>query len=230
MQIHLSIYDLDGETPEKTARLQETRDRLNRSLPGLQMLLPGSLRSGLESWGQGRHLPGAQAASVPGRGELLVFNSDIAAAEAFASPAGQELAAASHCSLSNLRTFSAHGQAVVPFDGRRAGEPCWMTIAGLVFDPDFGPLEQAEHHYVAEHSRLAGRLPGCRAYLIGIVEREQGESGSAVQPHRLALGIFDDEASLRAALTSPAGEDLERDAQGFSKVAELYFLDARIGL
>ena len=230
MQIHLSIYDLEGETPEKAARLQEARDRLTRRLPGLRMLLTGSLRSGLDSWGQGRHVPGAEAAKVPSRGELLVFNSDVAAAEAFASSAGQELAASNRDMVSNARSFSAHGQAVVPFEGREVGGRCWMTIAGLLFDPDFGSLEHAEHHYVVVHTRLAGRLPDCRAYLIGIVEREQGEQQQTTQPHRLALGIFDDEASLKAALTSPAGADLERDAQGFSKVAELYFLDAKIRL
>jgi len=230
MQIHLSIFDLEGETPEEIAQLQEARDAITRRLPGLQMLLTGSLRSGLDSWGQGRHLPGAAAAKVPNRGELLVFKSDVAAAEAFTSSAGQELAASSRDLLSNVRTFPAHGQAVVPFDSRKPGGRCWMTIAGLVFDPDFGSLEHAEHHYVVEHSRLAGRLPGCQGYLIGIVERPQGEPQQPANPHRLALGIFDDEASLRKALTSPAGADLERDAQGFSKVAELYFLDAKIRL
>lgn len=230
MQIHLSLYDLEGGTPEQTASLQEARDGLVRRLPGLRMLLTGGLRPGLDSWGQGRHLPGAGSAGVPGRGELLVFDSDVAAAEAFASPAGQELAAAGDGVPGNLRSFSAHGQAVLPFEIRTPGGRCWMTIAGLVFDPDFGSLEHAEHHYVSEHSRLAGRLPGCRGYLIGIVEPAQGEPPPAVRPHRLALGIFDDEASLRTALGSPAGADLERDARGFSKVAELYFLDAVIGL
>jgi uncharacterized protein (TIGR02118 family) len=230
MQIHLSLHDLEGDTPEQTASPQAARAGLVRRLPGLRMLLNGRLRPGLDSWGQGRHLPGAGSARVPGRGELLVFDSDVAAAEAFASPAGQELAAAVEGSPGNLRSLSAHGQAVLPFESRTAGGRCWMTIAGLVFDPEFGSPEQAEHHYVSHHSRLAGRLPGCRGYLIGVVESDLGGQPPAVRPHRLALGIFDDEAGLGTALASPAGAELERDARGFSKVAELYFLDAAVGL
>jgi len=230
MQINLSIYDLAGESSEEIERARDERERLARRLPGLKILLTGSLRSGLESWGAGRHLPGAAGAPVPGWGEVLVFNSDAAAAEALASPAGREFAEHSRTALRDLRSFAAHGQAVIAFDGRKPGARCRMSVAGLVFDPDYGSLEHAEHHYVAEHSRLAGRLPGCRAYFIGIVEHEDGAARQPSDPHRLAVAVFDDEASLQQALASPAGAALNQDAQGFARVALLYFLDARIGL
>jgi uncharacterized protein (TIGR02118 family) len=230
MQIQLSIYDLKGETCEEIERTREERERLARRLPGLKMLLTGSLRSGLESWGQDRQLPGAGDDLVPGWGEVLVFNSDAAAGEAFASLAGRDFAEHSRARLRNLRSFAAHGQAVIAFDGRKAGARCRVSIAGLVFDSRYGSLEHAEHHYVGEHSRLAGRLPGCRAYFIGIVEHGDKAVRQPSDPHRLAMAVFDDEASLSQALASPEGAELNRDAQGFARVALLYFLDAGIGL
>src|SRR4029077_18369242 len=81
MQFYFSIYDAND------AAAVESRLSLARTLPGGQVLLRGDLSSALKSWAPDRQLPGASAV-VPAYGELLVFKSDVAAADAFASPAG----------------------------------------------------------------------------------------------------------------------------------------------
>jgi hypothetical protein len=219
MQIFFATYDVDN------VRNLVRRVGLLRALPGVQMLLAGKVRSGLDSWAPKRQLASAGAAAVPSYGDVIVFKSDTAAEEALASPTGKLLETDAQAQVKNLTTYSGHGQAVVSFENRRRGDRCFVAIGGFVFDPAYGSRAEAEFHYVAAHTRIAGRFPGCEGYLMTIVENHPEEPAA---PQRLAFSIYKDEPALKSALKSQAARDLEQDARGLSKIAALFFLDAQI--
>jgi uncharacterized protein (TIGR02118 family) len=188
------------------------------------MLLSGGLTSALKSWASDRQLPGASA-PVPAHGELLAFNSDVAAADALASLAGRSWQENGQAGVRNLTTYAGHGHAVVPFERRRSGDTYFIIAAGLTFDPAYGSREKAEMHYILEHTRIAARFPGCEGYIVGVVDNQTDNPNA---PYRLAFSIYRDEQAHRSALSSPVARDLENDARGYAKVARLFFFDARV--
>jgi hypothetical protein len=149
----------------------------------------------------------------------------VAAAEAFASPAGKLWKQDGQPLVKNMTTYIGHGHAVVPFENRKRGDDYFIVIGGFVFDPAYGSREKAELHYVTEHTRIAARFPGCEGYLITIVENHTGEPS---EPYRLAFSIYRDEETQKSALKTPVARDLENDARGLCQVARLFFFNARV--
>jgi uncharacterized protein (TIGR02118 family) len=81
-----------------------------------------------------------------------------------------------------------------------------------VFSPPEDP-EAFERHYVETHVPLVQALPGLRAYDYG--RALTNFDGSPPDAFWIISLTFDDEAALRAAFASPAGQEAAADMPNF---------------
>ena len=82
----------------------------------------------------------------------------------------------------------------------------------ITFGPPQDP-EAFERHYVSVHAPLVEVLPGLRAYEFG--RALTNFDGSPPEAFWVVSLTFDDEAAMRAAFASPAGQKTVEDMPNF---------------
>ena len=186
---------------------------LAMKLPGLRLYYTGRL---LEVGGE---KPDRYRAAV------LAFDSTDASSAAMRTEAGAALAADGQAHLTALERRSADAEVIVPFDSRRAGQPCFIMAAEFDLATDGGGIEAAETRYRDHHVAIARRLPGLRNYIIG---KLAPAGGGVASRYRLAVLAFDSPDALRDAYRSPVGRDLAEDERATIRNPRVTRLDARV--
>jgi uncharacterized protein (TIGR02118 family) len=191
---------------------------LARALPGLRIYLTGVYRAP-----RGVAPPHYRAA-------FFGFDSIEASIAALESEAAARMRAHGAAHLAEMRPMAMDGEEIVRFDGRRAGQQCFVFAAE--FDLNLRPGEDlgaAERRYLDYHTGVARRLPGLRYYAIG---RLADRSAPAAKADRLraAMLVFDSSAAWRAAYRSPVGEELLKDEEASIGNARVHRLDAIVQL
>jgi uncharacterized protein (TIGR02118 family) len=183
---------------------------LAKRMPGLRLYYTGRLvKTG------GREPERVRAA-------VLGYDDAAAAAAAARSEVIAALVADTQAHLKDLESKSMAGEAIVPFDARKPGQPCFIMAAEFDLATAAGGLAAAEEHYLKVHVGIARRLPGLRNYMIGKLE-----PGGADR-QRMAVLVFDSHDALRAAYASAAGQELRADEQATIRNARVWRLDARV--
>lgn len=183
---------------------------LARKLPGLRQYYTAAMRE---------HR-GEKPAHV--RAAILAFDNAGAAGQAMAS-AGPELIKDTQEHLKDLRSLLFEGEVIVPFQGRKAGQSCFIMAAEFNLEQS-GGLEAAEQRYRNNHTSLARRLPGVRNYIIG----KLAGAGPAADRYRIAILAFDSEQAFLDAYRSPEGRVLRKDEDETIRDARVHRLDARV--
>jgi hypothetical protein len=143
--------------------------RLARQLPGVRMYLTGKL---IET-AQGR----------PDRYRAVVFGYDTAQAglTSLDCPVGVELMADSAGHITGTLVEACEGEVIIPFDGRRPGQPCLVAALQYNLNPS------------ADEARLrAGQnsirsLPGLCGYMAGPTFEARGQRPDR---ERMEIRIF----------------------------------------
>lgn len=160
------------------------------------------------------------------RGAILSYDTAQAQADAMRSEVVPALLADTQAHLKDLSSHSIEGEVIVPFESRRAGQACFVMVAGFDLEQSAG-LDAAEKHYRETHVGIARRLPRLRNYLIGkFVEGP----GIARERYRMAILVFDSLEAYRAAYASPIGKELQQDEAATIRNAKVWRLDARVEL
>jgi uncharacterized protein (TIGR02118 family) len=159
------------------------------------------------------------------RAAILAFDSADAWAAAMRTEAAPALIADTQAHISDIDSRSAEAEVIVPFDSRRAGQPCFIMAAEFDLATDGGGPGAAEIRYRDKHVAIARRLPGLRNYVIGKLAAVARDEPSR---YRLALLTFDSLDAFRAAYASPAGQELIEDERATIRNARVFRLDARV--
>jgi uncharacterized protein (TIGR02118 family) len=213
MRLNFTSFDYKPGTDldaEEKAYLED-HVPLAREVPGLRIYLTGTYRSIKEA-----NPPHRRAA-------FFGFDDAQASAAAMESAAGLRMRAHGAEHFADMRPMAMDGEIIVPFDGRRPGQRCFVFAAE--FDLNLRPgenLAAAEWRYLSYHTGVARRLPGLRFYMAGrLVDR-----GIKPDRFRAAMLAFDSIDAWRAAYRSPVGEELIKDEQASIANARVHRLDA----
>ena len=152
---------------------------------------------------------------------FLGFDNAEASAKAFQSPAGPALMDDTRAHLKDLKSILFDGEIIVPFDGRKPGQKCFLMTAE--FDLDKNNLAAAEKRYREHHTGIARRLPGLRNYIIGKLP-------AGADRYRIAVLAFDSLEAFKEAYRSPVGAELMKDEDETIHDARVIRLDARVEL
>jgi uncharacterized protein (TIGR02118 family) len=191
---------------------------LARALPGLRVYLTGVYRAS------------KGAAPLHRRAAFFSFDSPEASVAALDSDAGARLRAHASAHLADMRPMAFDGDEIVRFDGRRAGQQCFVFAAEFDLRPRPGEdLAGAERRYLDYHTGVARRLPGLRYYAIGRLVNRSAPSAKADR-FRAAMLVFDSVEAWRAAYRSPIGEELVKDEQASIANARVHRVDAVVQL
>lgn len=182
---------------------------LAKTLPGLRLYYTGKLT---EVRGQ---KPDRFRAAI------LAFENADAAGKAFQAPAGPALVADTQTHLKDLRSLSFEGEVIVPFDGRKPGQRCFVMAAEFNLE-EAGGIEAAEKRYRSHHVGIVRRLPGLRNYLIGKL------AGAAADRYRIAILTFDSIDAFKDAYRSAVGIELVKDENETIRDARVHRIEARV--
>jgi hypothetical protein len=161
--------------------------KLARQLPGVRMYLTGKLAE----------TPGG----TPDHYRAVVFGYDSPAAglNSVNCPVGVEMMADSAQHIVGTVVSAFEGEVIVPFDGRRPGQPCWVAVlmANLATRTD------PPNHLAHRNSVRA--LPDLCGYMAGSTVEARGE-----KPARnwMEIAIFGTPQAMRRAFSeaSASGE------------------------
>jgi uncharacterized protein (TIGR02118 family) len=220
--MHIMMVTFDFQGADLDAEERHYRDvhmALARQFTGVNMYLAGRIRDTSFAF-----TPAPEVAAKPYRTAIMWFNGMQDLMNSMSSPAGAEVMADTQAHLSNVAMIHAEGEAVVPFDSRKAGQQCFLVAAHINYKPSFGTPEEAEHHYLNVHTRLACRVVGLRGYYVGKIV-PLGDKPDSV---RAVFQMYDDFDAFQRAMTSPAGKELLKDDALLISVKRLFFADARV--
>jgi len=221
MRTIFAAFDFkSGDLADEENNYLENHVRLAKELPGLRQYITGRLR--------------APAGTTPPHYRAATLSFDDAEALAAAvrkSPVAKPLAADGAAHITNTRWLELDSEVIVPFVSKQSGKDYFMMAAHFDLKLTGGDLAAAEQRYLGHHTFLARRLPGLRHYLIGRFVPPVGMRPDLAPPSdrlRMAMLVFDDIETLRAAYRSPAGEELARDEQETIANARVYRIDATV--
>ena len=220
--MHIMMVTFDFQGTDLDAEERHYRDvhmALAKQFTGVNMYLAGRIRDTRFAF-----TPAPEVTAKPYRTAIMWFNGMQDFMNSVSSPAGAEVMADTQAHLSNVAMIHADGEAVMPFDSRKAGQQCFLVAAHINYKPSFGTPEEAEHHYLSVHTRLACRVPGLRGYYVGKTV-PLGDQPDCV---RAVFQMYDDFDAFQRAMTSPAGEELLKDDAQLISVKRLFFADVRV--
>jgi hypothetical protein len=155
MFARFSFISSDLAAEDKT--YMDNHVRLARQLPGVQMYLTGKL------------IETAQA--KPDRYRAVVFGYDTAQAgiTSLDCPVGIELMADSAGHITGTLVDACEGEVMVPFDGRRPGQPC--LVSALLYNLDT-PADEAR---LRSYQNSIRNLPDLCGYMTGPTFEARGQ-------------------------------------------------------
>ncbi len=220
--MHIMMVTFDFQGADLAAEERHYRDvhmALAKQFTGVNMYLAGRIRDTRFAF-----TPAPEVAAKPYRTAIIWFNGVQDFMNSVSSPAGIEVMADTQAHLTNVAMINTDGEAVVSFDSRKAGQQCFLVAAHINYKPSFGTHEEAEHHYLNVHTRLACRVAGLRGYYVGKTV-QLGDKPDCV---RTVFQMYDDFDAFQRAMTSPAGEELLKDDAQLISVKRLFFADAQV--
>lgn len=157
--------------------------RLARQLPGVRMYLTGKLA------GTARGQPDHYRAVVFG------YDTPEAGLNSVDCPVGVEMMADSAQHIVGTVVSAFEGEVIVPFDGRRQGQPCCVAV--LMANLNIGPDDP---RYLAHRSSVR-TLPDVCGYMAGPTFEARGE-----KPARnwMEIGVFRTSEAMRRAFSAAA--------------------------
>lgn len=220
--MHIMMVTFDFQGADLDAEERHYRDvhmALAKQFTGVNMYLAGRIRDTRLAF-----TPAPEIAAKPYRTAIMWFNGMQDLMNSMSSPAGSEVMADTQVHLTNVAMIHAEGEALVPFDRRKAGQQCFMVAAHLNYKPSFGTAEEAERHYLDVHTKLACRVAGMRGYYVGKTV-PLGDQPDCV---RVVFQMYDHFDAFQRAMTSPAGQELLKDDAQLISVKRLFFIDAQV--
>jgi uncharacterized protein (TIGR02118 family) len=160
----------------------------------------------------------------PYRTAIMWFDTTQDFMNSVSSRAGTEVLADTQAHLTNVQMIHAEGEAVMPFSSRKPGQQCFLLAAHIDFKPSFVTSEQAEHHYLNVHTKLAARVPGLRGYYVG----RTIALGDKPDCARVVFQMYDDADAFQRGMDSPQGQELLKDDAQLVSLKRLYLADAGV--
>jgi uncharacterized protein (TIGR02118 family) len=220
--MHIMMVTFDFKGGDIAAEERHYRDvhmALARQFTGVSMYLAGRIRAtGFD------FTPMPENTSRPFRTAVMWFDSTQDFMKSISTPAGAEVLADTQAHLTNVQMIHAEGEAVAPFETRTVGQQCFLVAAHINYKPSFGTNDEAEHHYLNVHTKLAARVPGLRGYYIG----KTVQLGDKPDCARVVFQMYDDFDAFQRAMTSPPGQELLKDDARLISVKRLFFADAQV--
>jgi uncharacterized protein (TIGR02118 family) len=220
--MHIMMVTFDFKGADLAAEERHYRDvhmALARQFTGVEMYLAGRIRDTSLAFTPAPELP-----AKPYRTAIMWFHSLQDFMNSVSSPAGAEVLADTQAHLTNVQMVNAEGEAVVAFDRRKPGQHCFLVAAHINYKPSFGTHEEAEHHYLNVHTKLACAVDGLRGYYIG----KTVPLGEPPDCTRVVFQMYDDFDAFQRAMRSPAGQELLQDDARLVSVRRLFFADAQV--
>ncbi|GEM_PF-5149353 len=220
--MHIMMVTFDFQGSDLAAQERHYRDvhmALAKQFTGVNMYLAGRIRDT-----QLPFTPAPEITARPYRTAIMWFNSTQDFMNSISSPAGAQVLADTQAHLQNVAMIHVDGEAVVPFDTRRPGQPCFLVAAHVNYKSSFGAAAEAERHYLDVHTKLACRVEGLRGYYIG----KTMALGDKPDSIRAVFQMYDDYDAFQRAMTSKAGQELLEDDARLIAVKRLYFVDAMV--
>ena len=220
MHIMMVTFDFKGTDVEAEERhYRDVHMALAKQFTGVNMYLAGRIRDTGFAF-----TPAPENAAKPYRTAIMWFNTTQDFMNSIGTPAGAEVLADTQAHLDNVQMIHAEGEAVVPFDSRKEGQRCFLVAAHVNYKPSFGTPEEAEHHYLNVHTKLACRVAGLRGYYIG----KTMQLGDKPDCLRVVIQMYDDFDAFQRGMTSAAGQELLKDDAQLISVKRLFFADATV--
>ena len=220
--MHIMMVAFDFQGSDLAAQERHYRDvhmALAKQFTGVEMYIAGRISDTSFTF-----TPSPEIAAKPYRTAIMWFNSMQDFMNSVSSRAGTEVMADTQAHLTNVNMIHAEGEAVMPYDSRKPGQRCFLLAAHIDFKPSFGTPDEAEHHYLNVHTKLACRVPGLRGYYIGKMLALGGQPDCA----RAVFQMYDDFEAFQRGMNSTAGKELLADDARLVSVKRLYFADAQV--
>jgi len=220
--MHIMMVTFDFKGSDLAAEERHYRDvhmALAKQFTGVNMYLAGHIRDT-----QLAFTPKPKSSAKPYRTAIMWFNSTQDFMNSVSGPAGMQVLVDTQEHLANVQMIHADGDAIVPFDSRKPGQQCFLVAAHVNYKPSFGTADQAEHHYLTVHTKLAARVAGLRGYYVG----KTLQLGDKPDCARAVFQMYDDFDAFQRAMTSPAGQELLKDDAKLIDVKRLFFADAGV--
>ncbi|HKD66799.1 MAG TPA: EthD family reductase [Candidatus Binataceae bacterium] len=220
MHVMMVTFDFQGaDLATEERHYRDVHMALAKQFTGVEMYLAGRIRAN-----QFGFTPAPQDAVKPYRTAIMWFRNTQDFMNSVSSQAGIDVLADTQAHLTNVQMIHAEGEAVVPFDSRKAGQQCFLVAAHINYKPSFGTPEEAERHYLNVHTKLACGVAGLRGYYVG----KTVQLGDKPDCARAVFQMYDDFEAFQRGMTSPAGQELLKDDARLISVKRLFFADAQV--
>jgi hypothetical protein len=151
------------------------------------------------------------------------------------SPASRPLLQDGAAHLRVNRWLELDSDIILPFEGRRPGQGCFVLAAEFELKLNGSNPETAEKHFRDYHVEMAGKLPNLRHFMVSKyqVGGKIGMTGASsnlapLNPLRMATLVFDTFEAFRDAYHSAVGMKLRKEEQATFANARVYRIEATV--
>jgi uncharacterized protein (TIGR02118 family) len=220
--MHIMMVTFDFKGSDLAAEERHYRDvhmALAKQFTGVDMYIAGRIRDTNLSF-----TPKPESIAKPYRTAIMWFKSTEDFMNSVSGEAGIKVLTDTQEHLTNVQMIHADGEAIVPFASRKPLHQYFLVAAHINYNPAYGSPEEAEHHYLNVHTRLACEVAGLRGYYVG----KTMQLGDKPDCSRVVFQMYDSFDAFQRGMTSPAGQKLLKDDAQLIVVKRLFFVDGQV--